>query len=195
MEKILIATNNYGKVKEIKEILDKYELLTLKDLNVNIEVEEDGKTFEENSLKKAKVIYEKTKIPCIADDSGLCIDKLDNWPGVYTARFIGDETTRRKRNLEIIEKMKNLQGEERKARFVCVVTYYNNGKIVVGKGEIIGKISENPRGDNGFGFDEIFELDNGKTLAELTLEEKNKISHRGNALAQIKDELDKIKDL
>ena len=85
--------------------------------------------------------------------------------------------------------MKNLQGEERKARFVCVVTYYNNGKIVVGKGEIIGKISENPRGDNGFGFDEIFELDNGKTLAELTLEEKNKISSRKIAIQEIKDKI------
>ena len=189
MEKILIATNNYGKVKEIKEILDKYELLTLKELNIEIEVEENGKTFEENSLKKAKEIYEKTKIPCIADDSGLCIDKLDDWPGVYTARFIGGETTRRKRNLEIIEKMKNLKGEDRKARFVCVVTYYNNGKIVVGKGEIIGKISEEPRGDNGFGFDEIFELDNGKTLAELTLEEKNKISSRKIAIQEIKDKI------
>lgn len=189
MEKILIATNNYGKVKEIKEILDKYELITLKDLNVNIDVEEDGETFEENSLKKAKEVFEKTRIPCIADDSGLCIDELNDWPGVYTARFIGDETTRRKRNLEIIEKMKKFQEEERKARFVCVVTYYNKGKKVVGRGELIGSIAREPRGNYGFGFDEIFELNNGKTLAELTLEEKNEISSRKMAIQEIKDKI------
>ena len=98
MKEILIATNNSGKVKEIEEILSEYKLLTLKDLDLKIEVKEDGKTFEENSLKKAKEISEKTNLPCIADDSGLCIDALDGFPGVYTARYIGGEETKKKKH-------------------------------------------------------------------------------------------------
>lgn len=187
MKEILIATNNYGKVKEIEEILKGYKLLTLKDLGLKIEVKEDGKTFEENSLKKAKEISDKTGMPCIADDSGLCIDELDGFPGVNTARYIGNEETRRKKNLELIEKLKDK--ENKVARFVCVVTFYYKGKKEVGKGEIIGKIAESPRGENGFGFDEIFELESGKTLAELSLEEKNKISSRKIAIENLKDKL------
>ena len=187
MKEILIATNNYGKVKEIEEILKGYKLFTLKDLGLKIEVKEDGKTFEENSLKKAKEISDKTGMPCIADDSGLCIDELDGFPGVNTARYIGNEETIRQKNLELIEKLKDK--ENKVARFVCVVTFYYKGKKEVGKGEIIGKIAESPRGENGFGFDEIFELESGKTLAELSLEEKNKISSRKIAIENLKDKL------
>lgn len=187
MKEILIATNNYGKVKEIEEILSEYKLLTLKDLGLKIEVEENGKTFEENSLKKAKEISLKTGMPCIADDSGLCIDALDGFPGVYTSRYIGGEETRRQKNLELIEKLKDK--ENKTARFVCVVTFYYKGKKEVGKGEIIGKIAESARGENGFGFDEIFELENGKTLAELSLDEKNKISSRKIAIEDLKKKL------
>lgn len=187
MKEILIATNNYGKVKEIEEILSEYKFLTLKDLGLKIEVEENGKTFEENSLKKAKEISLKTGMPCIADDSGLCIDALDGFPGVYTSRYIGGEETRRQKNLELIEKLKDK--ENKAARFVCVVTFYYKGKKEVGKGEIIGKIAESARGENGFGFDEIFELENGKTLAELSLDEKNKISSRKIAIEDLKKKL------
>ena len=187
MKEILIATNNSGKVKEIEEILSEYKLLTLKDLDLKIEVKEDGKTFEENSLKKAKEISEKTNLPCIADDSGLCIDALDGFPGVYTARYIGGEKTKKKRNLELIEKLKDK--ENKTARFICVATFYYKGKKKIEKGEIIGKIADYPRGENGFGFDEIFELENGKTLAELSLEEKNKISSRKIALNKLKKDL------
>ena len=154
MKKIIIATNNKGKVKEIKQILSDYELLTLKDLNCDIEVEEDKETFEGNSLKKAKVISEATNMPCIADDSGLCIDEFDGWPGVYTARFLGENATQEERNNAILEKMK--------------------------------------RGNNGFGFDPIFELEDGRTYAELTDEEKNLISHRKKAIENLKNQLTNI---
>ena len=189
MKKIVIATNNVGKVKEIKEILNDYELLTLKDVECDIEVEEDTDTFEGNSLKKAKEISETLNMPCIADDSGLCIDIFDGWPGVYTARFLGENATQEDRNNAILEKMKNLKESERIARVICVMTYFENGKVIVGKGEIKGRISKEPRGDNGFGFDTIFELDNGKTYAELTEEEKNSLSHRKLALENLKKQL------
>lgn len=189
MKKIVIATNNQEKLKEIEQILNEYELLTLKDVNCKIEVEEDQDTFEENSLKKAKEVSEFIEMPCIADDSGLCIDILNGWPGVYTARFLGENATPEQRNKAILEKMKDLKGEERKARVECVVTYYEKGKVMIGRGEIEGKIAKSPRGENGFGFDPIFELENGKTYAELTKEEKNKISHRKRALENLKKQL------
>lgn len=189
MKKIVIATNNVGKIKEIKEILNDYELLTLKDVGCDIEVEEDADTFEGNSLKKAKEISETLNMPCIADDSGLCIDTFDGWPGVYTARFLGENATQEDRNNAILEKMKNLKESERTARVRCIMTYFENGKVIVGKGEIKGKIAKAPRGNNGFGFDTIFELDNGKTYAELTEKEKNSISHRKMALENLKKQL------
>lgn len=189
MKSIVVATNNKGKLKEIKEIFNEHKLLTLKDVNCNIEVDEDKNTFEGNSIKKAKEISKITKMPCIADDSGLCIDIFEGWPGVYTARFLGDDATPEQRNEAILEKMKNLKGDERKARVECVVTYYENGKAIIGKGEIKGRIAETERGDNGFGFDPIFELENGKTYAELSDEEKNEISHRRIALENLRKQL------
>lgn len=189
MKKIVIATNNKGKVEEIKQILEDYDLLTLKDINCNIEVEEDADTFEGNSLKKAKEVYEKTGIPCIADDTGLCIDAFNGWPGVYTARFLGENATQEERNNAILEKMKNLKGNKRTARVKCIMTYYDSGIFIVGKGEIKGKISSETRGNNGFGFDPIFELEDGRTYAELTAEEKNLVSHRKMALENLKKQL------
>ena len=177
MKKVIVATNNEGKLKEIKDILKDYQLLSLKDVNCKVEVEEDKDTFEGNSLKKAQEISETLHMPCIADDSGLCIDIYDGWPGVHTARFLGENATTKERNQYILEKMKNLKGIDRKARVKCCITYYENGNYVVGKGEILGRIAEKPRGDNGFGFDEIFELEDGRTFAELSKEEKNQISH------------------
>ena len=189
MKKIVIATNNKGKVEEIKQILEGYDLLTLKDINCNIEVEEDKDTFEGNSLKKAKEVYETTGIPCIADDTGLCIDAFDGWPGVYTARFLGENATQEERNNAILEKMKDLKDNERTARFVCVVTYYDKENVIVGKGETVGKIAKELRGDDGFGYDPLFEVENGKTYAELGKVEKNKISHRKKALENLKKQL------
>lgn len=191
MKKIVVATNNPGKIKEIKEILTDDELVTLKDIGCEIEVEEDQETFEGNSKKKAKEIAEATKMPCIADDSGLCIDAFDGWPGVYTARFLGEGATNEQKNEAILEKMKELKGEQRKARVKCVITYCEDGEFIIGKGEIEGKIAQEPRGKSGFGFDPIFELENGRTYAEISQEEKNKISHRKRALENLKKQLTK----
>ena len=186
MKKILIATNNKGKIKEIKEILKEYELVSLEEIGCKIDVVEDKESFEGNAVKKAKEISEATNMPCIADDSGLCIDEFNGWPGVYTARFLGEDSTPRQRNEYILNKMKKLKDEKRKARVKCVVVYCENGKETIAIGEIEGKIAYNYRGKNGFGFDEIFELENGKTYAELTQKEKNKISHRKIALENLK---------
>lgn len=191
MKKVVVATNNKGKLQEIKEILKDYKLLSLKDVNCNIEVEEDKDNFEGNSLKKAKEISEILNMPCIADDSGLCIDIYNGWPGVHTARFLEKNTTSKERNQYILEKMKKLKGTERKASVKCCITYYENGKYIVGIGKIQGRIAERARGDNGFGFDEIFELKDGRTYAELSKEEKNKISHRRLALQDLVTKLEK----
>lgn len=192
MKEILIATNNQGKVKEIKEILKDYKLLTLKDVNCQIEVEEDGKTFEENAKKKAKEISKITNLPCIADDSGICIEILDNWPGVHTARFLGKEATAQERNQAILDRLKDKHGTERNVKFVCVIAYASNDKVFTTKGEISGKIANKPKGKNGFGFDSIFELDSGKTLAELTDKEKNNLSSRKLALEKLKEKLENM---
>ena len=190
MKKVVIATNNPGKIKEIKEILKDYEILTLKDMNCEIEVEENQDTFEGNAMKKAKEIANVLKMPVIADDSGLCIDILKGWPGVYTARFLGENATQEQRNNAILEKMK--KEPERMARVRCCMAYYEEGNFILGKGEVEGKIAIQKRGKNGFGFDEIFELPNGKTFAELTLDEKNQISHRKLALQDLKENLQKF---
>ena len=191
-KKIVVATNNKEKLKEIKQILKDYKLLTLKDVNCDIEVEEDKNTFEGNSLKKAKEISELINMPCIADDSGLCIDAFDGWPGVYSARFLGENATAEEKNNVILDKMKTLEKNQRTAKFKCVVTYYESGNIIIGKGEIKGRISKEPRGNNGFGFDPIFELENGMTYAQLTKDEKNMISHRKRALENLKKQLTNI---
>lgn len=188
-EKIVMATNNQGKLKEVKDILKDYEILSLKDLNCNIEVEEDKDTFEGNSLKKALEISKLLKIPCIADDSGLCIEKLGGFPGVKTARFLGEDASQEERNNYLIEQLK--EKKNRKAMIVTVMTYVDEqkNKTVVARGELYGYIAKEKRGNNGFGFDEIFELENGKTLAELNSEEKNEISSRKIALEKLKEKL------
>lgn len=150
MKKIVIATNNLGKQKEIQAILNNYECLTLKEVNCEVKIEEDQETFEGNALKKASQIAKLTNLPCIADDSGLCIEALGGWPGVHTARFLGEEATQEQKNQAILEKMKHLEGEERKAKVECVVIYLEQGKYVIGKGEVQGRIAEKPRGERGF---------------------------------------------
>ena len=189
MKEILVATNNKGKLEEIKQILKDYNLLSLKDIGCKVNVDEDGKTFEENAIKKAKEISKITNMPCIADDSGLCIDVLNGWPGVHTARFLGENATDEDRNNYILEKMKN--EKNRSAKDVCAIAYYYKEDTIVVRGEIEGKIPKEKRGENGFGFDSIFELENEKTLAELTNEEKNKVSSRKIALEKLKEKLEK----
>lgn len=190
MKKILIATKNKNKLKEIKQILKNYEIISLEDIKYNIDIQENGNTFEENSLKKAKEISNFTGYPCIADDSGLCIDIFDDWPGVFTSRFLGKNSTDIERNEYILNKMKNKTKEQRNAQFVCVITYYYRGESITEKGVLKGKISQMPIGNNGFGFDEIFELEQGKTLAQLSDEEKNKLSARKIALEKLRLKLE-----
>ncbi len=184
-EKIVMATNNQGKLKEVREILKDYEILSLKDLGCDIEVEEDQDTFEGNSLKKAKEISKLLKMPCISDDSGLCIEELNGFPGVLTARFLGEDATQEERNNYLLNKLEEKQS--RKATVVTVMTYVDEikGIVLVARGEVTGNISKQKRGNNGFGFDEIFELENGKTLAELTSKEKNKVSSRRLSLEKL----------
>ena len=194
--KILVATNNEGKLKEIKEILLEYEIISLKQMKCDIEVGENGKTFEENAVKKATTIYNKTKIPTIADDSGIEIEELNGWPGVLTARFLGKEKSgneyARERNEYILEKMKNIPKEKRKVKHITCIAFCNEKGVKVVRGEQLGYIATTPKGENGFGFDEIFELPNGTTMAEITKKEKNKISSRKKALEKIKEQISNV---
>lgn len=184
---MILATNNKGKLKEIKEILNTYEIYSLSDKNINIDILEDADSFYGNAYKKAKTIYELTKEATIADDSGLCINSLDGFPGVNTHRFLGDNATDEERNNDLI---KRLSGSlDRSAKVICVLVYYDGINTISSLGVLEGKISETRRGTNGFGFDEIFELSNGKTLAELSNEEKNKISARYLAAKELKNKL------
>lgn len=187
---MILATNNEGKLREIKDILNDYEIVSLKEAKVNIEVVEDQETFYGNALKKAQEIYDITEIPTIADDSGLIIDALGDFPGVMTHRFLGDEASDRERNLYLINESRKLK--DKSARVICVLVYYDGVNTIVGNGEIKGVIADKPRGKNGFGFDEIFLLPNGKTLAELTISEKNKCSARYMAALDLKEKLAKL---
>ena len=189
MKKIVVATNNKGKLKEIKEILAEYELLSLEEVGIKINVKEDENTFRGNALKKAKEVFKITNMPCLADDSGLCINVFNNWPGVETARFLGEKASQEDRNKYILDKMKEKSGEERNAKVVCDIAYVDNEKEIVVEGIVSGKISKEERGDNGFGFDSIFELEDGRTLAELSEKEKNEVSSRRIALEKVKKQL------
>lgn len=191
MEEIILATNNKGKILELKEILKDKKVLSLKEAGIDIEVEEDEDSFEGNALKKASEIAKITQKTCIADDSGLCIDVLDGFPGVKTARFLGEDATQEERNNYIINKMQGIEKEKRKAKAItCIAVVDKSGKSNIYKGVLEGYISTEKRGNNGFGFDEIFELEDGQTLAELESEEKNKISSRKQALNKLKNEGD-----
>lgn len=190
---IIIATTNQGKAKEIKQILNIEKIKTLNEIKNIEDIEEDGKTFSENAIKKAKTIYEITHTPCIADDSGIEIEEYNGWPGVITARFLGEEKAgskyARERNQYILEKMKDLPKEKRKVKYTTCIAYCDEKGIKTAIAELEGYISTRLKGENGFGFDEIFELENGKTLAELESEEKNKISSRKKALEKIKTKI------
>ncbi len=172
---MIFASNNKGKIREIKSIFQDEEIISLKEANVDIDVVEDADSFYGNALKKAKEIFELTNTAVIADDSGICIDAFDGWPGVLTHRFAGEEATEEERNIIMLDKV-NTQ-DNKNAKVICNLVYYDGTDIVVGEGILKGTIVS-PRGTNGFGFDPIFELESGKTLAELTSEEKNITSAR-----------------
>ncbi len=189
---MIIATNNKGKIEEIKSIFSEYSLYSLKDKNIDVDVLEDCDTFIGNARKKAKEIYSLTNIDTLADDSGLCINCLDGFPGVLTHRFLGDDATDRMRNEYLINEVN--KHNDRSAQVVCNIVYYDGENEYIGEGIINGFISKECRGNNGFGFDEIFELPNGLTLAEITSEEKNNLSARSLALKNLKLKLETVKE-
>ena len=190
---MILATNNIGKLREIKKILEDFDIVSLKEAGIDHEVEEDQDSFYGNASKKAYEIYEISKIPTIADDSGLCVDAFIGWPGVYTAIFLGEDSTREERNQAILNRFIDSKVQDRTARVMCYLVYYDGKTEVVGIGELVGKIALKSRGEGGFGFDNIFELENGKTLAELSPEEKNKVSARYLATLDLKEKLKVLK--
>ena len=193
MLEIILASNNEGKVKEIQDILKEYKIVSLKEAKIEVKVEEDQETFEKNALKKATEICKLTNKICMADDSGLCIDILNGFPGVKTARFLGENATNEEKNTYLLEKMKDK--ENRKAKVItCIALAFPDGRNSVHKGTLEGFISNKRRGDNGFGFDEIFELPDGRTLAQLSHKEKNEISSRKIALEKTLIYLNTIQD-
>ncbi|MBQ9278230.1 MAG: XTP/dITP diphosphatase [Lachnospiraceae bacterium] len=194
MKKIIFATGNEDKMKEIRMILadENYEILSMKQAGIDIDIVEDGKTFEENAIIKATAISKvKEAEGCIvlADDSGLEIDYLGGEPGIYSARYEGVDTPYEIKNRIILDRLKGVPDEERSARFVCAIAIaYPDGRVDTRRGTIEGRIAYEPAGENGFGYDPIFYVPElGKTTAELDPVEKNNLSHRGNALRAIKE--------
>ncbi len=189
---MIIATNNKGKIEEIKKILKDDTVFSLKEKNIMIDVEEDKNSFLENAEKKAIEIYNIAKEETIADDSGLCINCLNGFPGVMTHRFLGENATDRMRNEYLINEVNKY--EDRSAQVVCNIVYYDGKKKIIGEGILNGFISKECRGNNGFGFDEIFELSSGLTLAEISSDEKNKISARSLAIKDLEEKLKTYKE-
>ena len=193
MKKLIFATGNENKMKEIRMILGDldYEILSMKEAGIDADIVEDGKTFEENAIIKATAISKLSGCLVLADDSGLEVDYMDKMPGIYSARWMGEDTSSRIKNKAIIDKLEGVPDEKRTARFVCAIAAaFPDGRVVTKRGTIEGIIGYEERGENGFGYDPIFFLpEYGKTTAELSPEEKNRISHRGRALELIKSEL------
>ena len=191
--RIVFATGNENKMKEIRMILGDldYEILSMKEAGIDADIVEDGKTFEENAIIKATAISKLSGCLVLADDSGLEVDYMDKMPGIYSARWMGEDTSYRIKNKAIIDKLEGVPDEKRTARFVCAIAAaFPDGRVVTKRGTIEGIIGYEERGENGFGYDPIFFLpEYGKTTAELSPEEKNQISHRGRALELIKSEL------
>ena len=197
MKSIILASNNKDKVKEVKEILKGYDIISMKEAGIDVDIDEIGTTFEENALIKARAIMKLTGQITMADDSGLEIDYLNKAPGVYSARFMGHDTSYDIKNKALIQKLEGVKESDRSGRFVCAIAVcFPDGREIVKRGTMEGLIAEEIKGDNGFGYDPIVYLpEYGKTSGELAPEEKNKISHRGKALALIKEELDKSEEL
>ncbi len=196
MKKIIFATGNENKMAEIRMILADcgYEIVSQKQAGIDIDVVEDGTTFEENAIIKATAISkcpEAAGCVVLADDSGLEVDYLDKAPGIYSARYEGVDTPYSIKNQLIIDRVADAKGDERSARFVCVIAaVFPDGRVLTRRGTIEGQIAYEPAGENGFGYDPIFYVPEfGKTTAQLAPEEKNKVSHRGRALEMIKEVL------
>lgn len=191
--KLILASNNKDKLREFKEILEPlgYEIRSQREEGINIEAEETGETFFENSAIKAQAVYDIAHLPVISDDSGLEVDYLGGEPGVYSARYGGEEVDDIGRCYLVLDKLQGVPDEKRTARFVAVISYIDeNGKLSQFRGTIEGRIGYERRGEHGFGYDPIFMVGD-KSTAEISPEEKNKISHRGKALMMLKEFLEK----
>ena len=185
--KVVLASKNPHKLVEIRQITDRFgfELILQSELGIDIDVEETGTTFEENSFIKAEAVMKATGLPAIADDSGIAVDALDGAPGVYSARYGFDDSLDDWGRLQLLLKnTEQVPDGQRQAKFVCVITCLSpEGTSIQARGEIHGELTREPRGENGFGYDPIFYYPAmGKTTAEMTAEEKNQVSHRANAL-------------
>ena len=193
MKKIIFATGNAGKMKEIRDILSDLpvQVLSMKEAGVRADIVEDGKTFAENAVIKARAIMEMTGEVVLADDSGLEIDYLNKEPGIYSARYMGEDTSYRIKNANLIQRLEGVPDEKRTARFVCAIAAaFPDGTVKTTEGTIEGRIGYEEKGANGFGYDPIFYVpEYGCTTAELSEEQKNKISHRGKALTAMKKNL------
>lgn len=200
MKKLVLASNNLKKIKEIKEILSglEFEVYSLNDMGIDIEVVEDGTTFEENARKKAIEIYDYLKekgendFLVLSDDSGLEVDCLNGAPGVYSARYAGEHGNDYENNIKLLKEMKNADSKDRSARFVCVIALVNeNRNVELIRGEVEGVIIEELKTEGGFGYDPLFYYPQfNKTFEEATSEEKNSVSHRGKALEKLKSILE-----
>ena len=192
--KVVLASKNPHKLVEIKQITDKFgfDLILQSELGVDIDVEETGTTFEENSLIKARAVMEATGLPALADDSGIAVDALNGEPGVYSARYGFDESLDDwGRMMLLLKNTEHVPDGRRQAHGVCVISFITpDGKIIQARGEIHGELTRQPRGQNGFGYDPIFYYPPfGQTTAEIPAEQKNAVSHRGNALRILNEKL------
>ena len=195
MRRLIFATGNEHKMVEIREILGELpvEILSMKDVGIKADIVENGNTFEENALIKAKEVCKLAGEMVLADDSGLEIDYLNGEPGIYSARYMGEDTSYRIKNQNLIDRLEGVPEEKRTARFVCAIAAaFPDGRSFVVRGTIEGIIGYEERGTNGFGYDPIFYLpERGVSTAEIPPEEKNSISHRGNALRKMKELLER----
>lgn len=196
MKKIVFATGNEGKMKEIREILSDMdvEVFSMKEMGIDIPIEENGISFEENAVIKAKAVALECGGIVLADDSGLEIDFLNKEPGIYSARYMGEDTPYSIKNASLIDRLSGVPDEKRTARFVCAIAaVFPDGKVLTTHGEIEGRIGYEEKGTNGFGYDPILYIPELlKTTAELSDEEKNQVSHRGKALRLMKEEIKKM---
>ena len=192
-QKIVFATGNEGKMREVRLILQDlgFPVLSMKEVGVSLDIEENGTTFAENAMIKARAVWEKTGGIVLADDSGLVVDYLGGEPGVYSARYLGEDTSYEIKNQAIIDRLADAKEEERTARFVsAIAAVLPDGSELVTEGTVEGLIAHEPAGNGGFGYDPIFYLPKyGVTSAEIPIEKKNEISHRGKALEAMKIKL------